>query len=629
LALEATPQTLTIGGTGFLSTSTVTLNGASRAAAFVSAGQLAVFLTPADLATTGAYPLAVTNPAPGGGTSSANFTVTGWQVPNQIIPLYPNTWGFFAGVSTAAPSGVANWPNNLGQLNVTGAAGAGKLTLNGTVVAGSGGIGDYCGSTGWAAIIQHDDGSYGTYTVSSCNSSTVNIYPTLAKAATGQSLWNIWDSLEGTHMTSMGYAGLATWLFGLKQYQGYIQQAAGGRWFDAYGNAYGDDFALAGGLTTTKLYIPGTTIFQGLYEGTSNQANNSMFSPLLYASASQDPNATSVAGTPYRAEIGAWLAGQGVTHTVNLGGMSGYFHAFIGVSGQNGANLPSRLTVIVVVDGATLYSNTAVAGITEITVPFTNGSAGSLSVTLTGSSPTAFDISDLAWYVWPSALDAQMQQPLLLPSSYTVVNTDSWGVQHGGGYAAPLEALLASNPAGSSTGFKNVSLGGQTAIWAISNYSTAVQPLNPNYVVYNYQVNDLRPGRITGYTIANGASYNVIPTVTITGCAAFAADATAVLTGSQVTGLALENVGEGCTSPTAAFSPPGASATLTVSPDTAAQLVSSIQTLQGLATANGTTPIYLRSLLTPSSGLTNLVDRAEQQFNTIPVATVPASLSAP
>jgi hypothetical protein len=620
LPLEATPQALTVSGTGFLSSSTVTLNGVSHAVTFVNAGQLAIFLTAADLAATGTFPLVVANPAPGGGpAAAADFAVTSWQAPNQILSLYPHAWGFFAGVSTVAPAGVANWPNNLGQLSVTGAAGSGTLTLNGMVVVGSGGIGDYCSTTGWAAIIQHDDGSYGTYTVSSCDSTTVNIYPTLAKSVTAQNLWNLWDAVQGEHLTSMGYTGMAAWLFNLKQYQGYIAEVAGGRYFDSYGNAYGTGFTLAGGLTTTGGFIPGTNIYQGLYEGTSYQAYNGFYRPLLYASLSQDPNAASICGLPYRSEIGAWLAGQGVTHTVYMGGMSGYFHAFIGASGQFGATLPSRLTVTVVVDGVTLLSNTAIAGITEITVPFTNGSTGTLSVTLTGNSPTAFDISDYAWYVWPPALDAQMLQPLFLPSSYTVADSDSWGVIHGGGFSAPLEALLASNPAGTYSGFTNASKGSQTAIWAISNYATVVQPLDPNYVVFDYQINDLAYGVITGYTITNGGSYTTAPAVTISGCAGTPATATAILTGSQVTGLVFGDVGTECTSPTATFTPPGATAAFTVSPDTADQLVSSIQTLQGLATAGGTTPIYLRSLLTASSGQANLIDKDEQQFNTISI----------
>ena len=67
----AAPQTLTITGTGFLPSSTVTLHGANHTPAFVSATQLTISLASADLATAGSFPVVVTNPPPGGGVSAA------------------------------------------------------------------------------------------------------------------------------------------------------------------------------------------------------------------------------------------------------------------------------------------------------------------------------------------------------------------------------------------------------------------------------------------------------------------------------------------------------------------------------------------------------------------------------
>ena len=84
-------QTLTINGTGFLSSSTVTFNGIAHAAAYVNATQLTISLTTADLTTAGSYPLLVTNPAPGGGSASATFTVSAATnpVPAIATPLVP------------------------------------------------------------------------------------------------------------------------------------------------------------------------------------------------------------------------------------------------------------------------------------------------------------------------------------------------------------------------------------------------------------------------------------------------------------------------------------------------------------------------------------------------------------
>ncbi len=72
----AAAQTLTINGTNFLSTSTVTYNGVAHTATYVSATQLTITLSASDQATAGSYAVVVTNPAPGGGASNAlNFAV--------------------------------------------------------------------------------------------------------------------------------------------------------------------------------------------------------------------------------------------------------------------------------------------------------------------------------------------------------------------------------------------------------------------------------------------------------------------------------------------------------------------------------------------------------------------------
>ncbi len=77
----AAAQTLTINGTNFVSTSTVTYNGVAHTPTFVSATQLTIPLTTGDQATAGSYPVVVTNPAPGGGASSpVNFTVQDFSV---------------------------------------------------------------------------------------------------------------------------------------------------------------------------------------------------------------------------------------------------------------------------------------------------------------------------------------------------------------------------------------------------------------------------------------------------------------------------------------------------------------------------------------------------------------------
>ena len=75
-AAGAAAQTLTISGTNFSSSSTVTFNGTAHTATLVNATQMTISLSASDQATLGTYPVVVTNPSPGGGASnSANFSV--------------------------------------------------------------------------------------------------------------------------------------------------------------------------------------------------------------------------------------------------------------------------------------------------------------------------------------------------------------------------------------------------------------------------------------------------------------------------------------------------------------------------------------------------------------------------
>jgi hypothetical protein len=72
----ASSVTVTITGTGFVQGATVNWNQSSRQTTFVSSTQLQVSVTAADLASAGTAQIAVVNPSPGGGTSSAAaFTI--------------------------------------------------------------------------------------------------------------------------------------------------------------------------------------------------------------------------------------------------------------------------------------------------------------------------------------------------------------------------------------------------------------------------------------------------------------------------------------------------------------------------------------------------------------------------
>ena len=87
LAVGSSPQTLTIGGTGFMPLSTVTFNGIAHAVTYMGTSVLTISLTSIDLQMAGTYPVVVTNPAPVGvPSSSANFTVTALTGTVSISP---------------------------------------------------------------------------------------------------------------------------------------------------------------------------------------------------------------------------------------------------------------------------------------------------------------------------------------------------------------------------------------------------------------------------------------------------------------------------------------------------------------------------------------------------------------
>jgi 6-phosphogluconolactonase (cycloisomerase 2 family) len=69
--------TLTVNGTNFVAASMVNFGGSAPATTFVNSTQLTAAIPAASIASTGTIAVTVTNPAPGGGTSSAmNFTIT-------------------------------------------------------------------------------------------------------------------------------------------------------------------------------------------------------------------------------------------------------------------------------------------------------------------------------------------------------------------------------------------------------------------------------------------------------------------------------------------------------------------------------------------------------------------------
>ena len=100
--------TLTVNGTGFINGSIVKFGGSARTTTYVSATQVTAAILASDIASAGTPSVTVTNPTPGGGTSSAAvFTING---ANNPVPA----------IATLQPA------------SATAGSGAFTLTVNGT-----------------------------------------------------------------------------------------------------------------------------------------------------------------------------------------------------------------------------------------------------------------------------------------------------------------------------------------------------------------------------------------------------------------------------------------------------------------------------------------------------------------
>ena len=81
---------LTVNGSGFLSTATVNWDGSPLTTSFVSASVLTANVPAADIGAAGTASVTVSNPAPGGTSAAATFTINGADLAPTISSLSPS-----------------------------------------------------------------------------------------------------------------------------------------------------------------------------------------------------------------------------------------------------------------------------------------------------------------------------------------------------------------------------------------------------------------------------------------------------------------------------------------------------------------------------------------------------------
>ncbi len=123
LAGTTTSTAVTVAGIGFVTNSTVTINGAPHATIFTNAAQLQVTLTAADVAAGGVNQVQVFNPGPGGGTSNPlTFAVNPSDTAGLpvLVDLAPS--------GAQANNGVCGTPCSTGVPTLTTAGPSASLT---------------------------------------------------------------------------------------------------------------------------------------------------------------------------------------------------------------------------------------------------------------------------------------------------------------------------------------------------------------------------------------------------------------------------------------------------------------------------------------------------------------------
>ena len=171
----AAAQTLTINGSNFVASSTVTYNGTAHTATFGSASQLTIQLSAGDQSAVGSFPVVVINPAPGGGSSNTvNFTV-GFPVP-AITSLAPSS----ALIGAAAQTLTINGSNFVASSTVTYNGTAHTATfVNSTQLTIALSTGDQATAGVFSVVVTTPDGK----STSSANFSVNNQVPGITSLA--------------------------------------------------------------------------------------------------------------------------------------------------------------------------------------------------------------------------------------------------------------------------------------------------------------------------------------------------------------------------------------------------------------------------------------------------------------
>ncbi|KKP43137.1 MAG: Cell surface receptor IPT/TIG domain protein [Parcubacteria group bacterium GW2011_GWA2_33_14] len=174
--------TLTVNGAGFISSSVVNFNASPRTTTYVSSTRLTATITSTDITAVGNYPITVTSPGPGGGTSNAKtLTVTPGFLTPTIMFISPSLV-FAGGTSFTLTVNGTNFFNYISTVKINGSSRTttyvSSTTLTATITTADIALGGLSNITVFNNIIFGGTSNNSVLTVNNPIPTTTSILPT-------------------------------------------------------------------------------------------------------------------------------------------------------------------------------------------------------------------------------------------------------------------------------------------------------------------------------------------------------------------------------------------------------------------------------------------------------------------
>lgn len=399
------------------------------------------------------------------------------------LPAFIEGWALnsFMGVSYAGVPTNTGLPTDsegerLLSYIVTGVAGASTITIN------SGDLAKFVTYTGM--VVTHDDGTYGLYTITNLVGSVCTVFPNVRSTITSKTMTNFGGSANGQHLTELGYKALARKIYATDRKSAYRMRYAA-KWKARTGLAA--DWTAVGGIGSQ---FSMSTVNPALVSDGSNRS--------VYSFCARGK--TIMAAWPSSSP-----SGKGVTKTFSLGGNSGFLEAFASCAKfQASPNLFFSFRCVVVVDGVTLLDQTYTEndGLQRIIVPYTNGTSGTITFTITDATvhyPGGLNIGDITWWAYDRTPSGYAWTDSVIDkNAKTVVIGDSWTARYSNVLGTELQAAMIAD--GGTGTVVNVGLSGTTAQnYGLSNFDSLVVPQAPAQVVILFFTNDHNAYGDAGY----------------------------------------------------------------------------------------------------------------------------------